>query len=137
MAKKTENKKSSEKNLGGRPSKLPLINKEHFEGMCRIQCTKDEICSIFEIHEETLTKWCHVTYSLGFSDIYKKLSSTGKMSLRRQQFKTAEAGNVTMQIWLGKQYLGQTDKVESANTNIITETALDRIENIVKKRFSK
>jgi hypothetical protein len=103
MAKKIENKKSSEKNLGGRPSKLPLINKEHFEGMCRIQCTKDEICSIFEIHEETLTKWCHVTYSLGFSDIYKKLSSTGKMSLRRQQFKTAESGNVTMQIWLGKQ----------------------------------
>ena len=121
------------KNLGGRPSKLPLINKEHFEGMCRIQCTKDEICSIFEIHEETLTKWCHVTYNLGFSDIYKKLSSTGKMSLRRQQFKTAEAGNVTMQIWLGKQYLGQTDKVESKNETVETsETVFDKLAKALK-----
>ena len=42
-----------------------------------------------------------------------------------------------MQIWLGKQYLGQTDKVESKNENMNTETALDRIEQIVKKRFEK
>jgi hypothetical protein len=26
------------------------------------------------------------------------------------QWKTAEAGNPTMQIWMGKQYLGQQDK---------------------------
>ena len=110
-------KKVVKKNLGGRPSKLPLINKEHFEGMCKIQCTKDEMCGIFQVHEETLTRWCHAEYSMGFSDIYKKLASTGKMSLRRQQFKSAENGNVTMQIWLGKQWLGQTDKVESDNKN--------------------
>lgn len=35
---------------------------------------------------------------------------SGKASLRRMQFKTAESGNATMQIWLGKQYLGQKDK---------------------------
>ena len=34
----------------------------------------------------------------------------GRASLRRMQFKNAQAGNVTMQIWLGKQYLGQQDK---------------------------
>ena len=118
-------------------SKLPLINKEHFEGMCKIQCTKDEMCAIFQIDEVTLTKWCKETYGVGFSDVYKSKSSTGKMSLRRQQFKSAENGNVTMQIWLGKQWLGQTDKVESRNENMYTETALDRIEKIVKKRFEK
>lgn len=36
----------------------------------------------------------------------------GKASLRRMQFKSAEDGNVTMQIWLGKQMLGQRDKSE-------------------------
>ena len=85
--------------------------------MCQIQCTKDEMCAIFQIDEGTLTKWCKEVYGVGFSDIYKSKSSTGKMSLRRQQFKSAEAGNITMQIWLGKQYLGQTDKVESDNNN--------------------
>ena len=85
--------------------------------MCKIQCTKDEICAIFQIDEKTLTKWCQETYNVGFSDIFKTKSSGGKMSLRRRQFKSAEEGNVTMQIWLGKQYLGQTDKVEEKITN--------------------
>lgn len=132
MAKKIENKEVK-KNLGGRPSKLPLINQEHFEGMCRIQCTKDEMCGIFGVHEETLTKWCHQKYGVGFSDIYKKFASTGKMSLRRQQFKSAENGNVTMQIWLGKQYLGQTDKVESRNENIETsDVVFDKLAKALK-----
>ena len=131
MAKKIENKEVK-KNLGGRPSKLPLINQEHFEGMCRIQCTKDEICGILDIDEGTLTKWCKETYNLGFSDIYKKKSSTGKMSLRRQQFKSAENGNVTMQIWLGKQYLGQTDKIEQKQEDkldVLIETLGSAIKN--------
>ena len=128
------------KNKGGRPSKLPDINKQQFEVMCQIQCTKDEMCNIFQIDEGTLTKWCKATYGVGFSDIYKNKSSTGKMSLRRHQFKSAENGNVTMQIWLGKQYLGQTDKSEIKNENELgnkTLSALEKIESIVKKRFSK
>jgi hypothetical protein len=34
----------------------------------------------------------------------------GKSSLRRLQWKSALGGNVVMQIWLGKQYLGQRDE---------------------------
>ena len=45
------------------------------------------------------------------------MSVTGKISLRRWQFKSAEAGNVTMQIWLGKQYLGQREQIETDNKN--------------------
>jgi len=33
----------------------------------------------------------------------------GRSSLRRLQWKSATNGNITMQIWLGKQYLGQRD----------------------------
>ena len=92
---------------GGRPKKE--VDKKAFENLCSLQCTKDEICGFFDIHEETLTRWCHDTYGEGFSDVYKKKSASGKMSLRRMQFRTAEAGNATMQIWLGKQYLEQKD----------------------------
>ena len=128
----------AEKNKGGRPSKLPDINKQQFEAMCQIQCTKDEMCAIFQIDEVTLTKWCKQTYGIGFSDIYKSKSSTGKMSLRRQQFKSAENGNVTMQIWLGKQYLGQTDKVEAKNENTNTnETVFSQLKEVLKNEKSK
>ena len=106
-------------NKGGRPQKN--IDKKTFENLCAIQCTKDEICGIFDIDEKTLTRWCKDTYNEGFSDVFKRKSQTGKMSLRRTQFKLAEK-NPTVAMWLGKQYLGQRDNIEvkAENTNRIT-----------------
>jgi hypothetical protein len=37
----------------------------------------------------------------------------GTRSLRRLQYEAAKTGNVTMQIWLGKQWLGQKDRTET------------------------
>ena len=105
--------------------KLDVLNidKKTFENLCAIQCTKDEICGIFDIDEKTLTRWCKDIYNEGFSDVFKRKSQTGKMSLRRTQFKLAEK-NPTMAIFLGKQYLGQRDNVEvehTANNGILTD----------------
>lgn len=102
-----------EKNLGGRPKKQ--IDQKMFENMCGIQCTKDEICSILDIDEKTLTRWCQETYGIGFSEIREKKSQVGLMSLRRTQFKLAET-NTAMAIFLGKQYLGQKDVLEEPIT---------------------
>jgi hypothetical protein len=55
-------------------------------------------------------------YNDTFSNIYKKYSDGGKMSLRRTQFKLAEK-NATLSIWLGKQYLGQRDIIENINND--------------------
>ena len=63
-----------------------------------------------EWSEGTIERWCKRTYELGFADAYKKFSATGKTSLRRHQFDLAKKGNAAMLIWLGKQYLGQSDK---------------------------
>ena len=44
----------------------------------------------------------------------------GKQSLRRMQHQVAMKGNVKMLIWLGKQVLGQTEKIDTnvnANDN--------------------
>lgn len=102
-----------EKNKGGRPP--IIIDKKIFEMLCKLQCTKDEICAnVIDngIDEKTLTKWCIENYGEGFSDIFKKKSSDGKISLRRLQWKAAHEGNTTMLVWLGKQYLSQADKNE-------------------------
>jgi hypothetical protein len=45
-----------------------------------------------------------------FADIIKKGRETMKSSLRRFQYTSAKSGSVPMQIWMGKQYLGQRDK---------------------------
>lgn len=99
------------------------INKDQFERLCGLQCTLEEIASFFKCSEDTIERWCKREYededgkAQTFADVYKKHSATGKMSLRRWQFRSAESGNVTMQIWLGKQYLGQKDEQEIAITN--------------------
>ena len=70
--------------------------------------------------EDTVERWCVRTYELGFAECSKKFSAGGKTSLRRHQFELAKKGNATMLIWLGKQYLGQTDRpcVEEADEDI-------------------
>lgn len=95
----------------GRPKKE--IDQEVFEGLCRIQCTLEEIASWFKCSEDTIERWCKRTYAQTFAESYKKYSASGKISLRRAQMKLAEK-NATMAIWLGKQYLGQKDDEKTA-----------------------
>lgn len=43
-----------------------------------------------------------------------------KERLKRKQIQVAMQGNVTMLIWLGKQYLGQAEKIEESGEYKIT-----------------
>jgi hypothetical protein len=99
------------------------ISDEDFAKMVRmveVCCTQDEICSIFGITEPTLdTRLKERGYS-NFLDFYKKHSSEGKQSLRRLQWAAAQEGNTSMLIWLGKQWLGQSDKQMVDTTHTIT-----------------
>lgn len=95
------------KNKGGRPKKE--LDYEMIEKLSMIQCTQDEIASCLNVNVKTLRA------DDKFLDLYKKGQEKGKMSLRRIQYKLAER-NSAMAIWLGKQYLGQTEKVENVNS---------------------
>lgn len=56
------------------------------------------------------------TFSRNFKDIYLKGREQGKGVVRNLQNKAAQNGNVTMLIWLGKQYLGQRETPETEVT---------------------
>lgn len=96
----------------GRPVKI--ISQTDFEKLCGLQCTKPEICAFLDVTDKTLDKWIKKTYkdSTGkgmlFSQVYEQKRSVGKISLRRSQFRLAET-NAAMAIFLGKNYLGQSD----------------------------
>lgn len=87
------------------------IDQEEFEKLCVLQCTQEEICGWFGVTDKTLNSWCKRTYEQSFSEIFKEKRGVGKISLRRAQFRLAEK-NANMAIWLGKQYLGQSDRGE-------------------------
>lgn len=94
--------KSQDKNKGGRPRKS--LDVEMIEKLASIGCTIEEIASVVGCCRDTLHR--------RFSDTLKKGQDTAKVSLRRMQWRSAATGNVTMQIWLGKNMLGQSNKHE-------------------------
>lgn len=93
----------------GRP--LKDIDKKTFEKLCALQCTEEEIAGWFNCHIDTICNWCKREYGKTFSEIYKEKRELGKISLRRAQWKLAEK-NASMAIFLGKNYLGQSDRQE-------------------------
>lgn len=75
--------------------------------LARIHCTNEEmaLCLGFSVsYWYDLLKRDHK-----LSEGVEKARGEGRASLRRLQWQNATQGNVTMQIWLGKQILSQTD----------------------------
>ncbi len=83
---------------------LKEIDEKLVERLASIHCTNIEIAAIVECSVDTLDR--------RFADLIAKAKANGKMSLRRMQWELASKGNATMQIFLGKAILGQTDMVQ-------------------------
>lgn len=101
----------------GNATKINLSQKPQrvaFEAACRMRATTQEITHLLGLRDEkTLKKACLDHYGKPFSEVYAMKSAEGVISLRRAQWMSAvQDRNVTMMIWLGKQYLGQKDRFE-------------------------
>lgn len=83
-----------------------------------MQCTDEEVCALLKVSDETLRNWEKSTPEI--LEALKTGRAEGRRSLRRKQWQVAMGDaenkpNPAMLIWLGKQYLGQTDKQEVAD----------------------
>ena len=90
---------------------VKVIDTKTVEAMAAIGCTTDEIASVVGCSDKLLeTRY--------FAHMVNGRVKRNE-SLRRMQWKAARAGNIAMLIWLGKQYLGQSDKqdVNHGNTD--------------------
>ncbi len=111
--------------MTGRPKKI--IDWAKVEILCHMQCTQEEICAVIDVCEDTLNLKSKEDNGCCFSAFYKQKRKGGKASLRRSQWLNAiDNKNTTMQIWLGKQYLGQSDKNEIDQTNKNIEINIDK-----------
>jgi len=90
----------------GRPRKLNIDYKT-VEALSSLQCSDDEMASIFGVSGTTFR--AELLRSPALAEAIEKGRQSGKINLRRAQWKSAMGGNVVMQIWLGKQYLDQRD----------------------------
>lgn len=91
-------------NYGGRP-KLPFSPTAIYR-LSLLGFTTKEIADFLDVSVSTIYRRLREPE---FRDAYTKGKANVKISVRRSQFRLAMAGNVRMQIWLGKQFLGQKD----------------------------
>jgi hypothetical protein len=112
----------AEKRKAGRPPALEPDEKTvtTVKGLGRIQATTKECAAVLGVTEKTFIEFRKRHPEI--QSAYEEGVGAGRASLRRRQFKAAEAGNATMLVWLGKQYLGQTDK-QDINTAVTTNAS--------------
>jgi len=63
------------------------------------------------LHIETLSNKIKEKHGLSFPEYKNKRQEGLRINLLKKQYDVAMSGNVSMLIWLGKQYLKQSDKV--------------------------
>jgi len=98
-------------------SKVP-IDERLVQALARIGCTYDEIATVTGISNATLRRRCKDIVARGHDEM--------KTSLRRWQYEKAKEGSVPMLIWLGKQFLGQKDRIdETRREEIVTIEPFD------------
>lgn len=92
------------------------INWPDFDKLCAMQCTVLEIASWFDCSEDTIKRAVKRRWHMPFEEYAASKKLKGNISIRRQQFERAQAGDKTMLIWWGKQYLGQQDRAQAEHT---------------------
>lgn len=102
------------------------IDKKQFENLCGLHCTQIEICSFFDIDENTLNAWCKRVYKKNFSEVFRLKKGTGKISLRRRGWLMTE--NVPS-VWIfhAKNYLGMKDNPDDVSDNNAAKAIADAI----------
>ena len=97
---------------GGRPIKLiSEQGKAFIVKMAGIMCTDEEIAALMSDEYESISvdTLLNENNKATFTECKAKGQATGKASLRRNQFALSKV-NANMAIFLGKNYLDQTDK---------------------------
>lgn len=98
--------------------KPPAIDNEQLELLASYGCTNAEIAAMARISVRTLQR--------SYLEYVDRGRVNLAMSLRRKQTQMALEGNVAMLIWLGKQYLGQSERQNTdANLNHTATITVD------------
>lgn len=113
--------------------KMVEIDKEEFEKLCELQCTEKEIAAFFGVSTAGVGKWCSRTYwdddgnPMNFEQVFEEKRQAGFISLRRSNWKLIKQGNVPLNIFYSKNYLGLSDNPSgtiddgvTVNVNIVS-----------------
>ena len=120
----------------GEPAKMGRPLKEYdakvFADLIGIGCGCDKICWFFRdeagkpTNIDTLSRWCVRTFGMTFQEYRRQNGAMFlKIQLRKNQISLSKT-SAAMAIFLGKNYLGQTDEpVATEGKNELLQSLLD------------
>ncbi len=94
----------------GRPEKP--FDWELLGKLAQLPIRAEDIGYTMDLSVDTISRRIKESLNVTFAEYLEQKRSRLRSSLMGKQFETAMGGNVTMMIWLGKNYLDQKDKVD-------------------------
>jgi hypothetical protein len=83
------------------------------EKLCGMQCTDEEVAAFFDVSSRTIERRRHVQR---FREVMDRARAKGRVSVRRNLFRLANAGNIAAAIFLAKNLLGYKDVVANEHS---------------------
>ena len=130
----------------GRPK--AKIDLDELEKLCGMQCTDEEIAAFFGVSAKTIERRKDISK---FREVMDRARAKGRVSVRRNLFRLANAGNIAAAIFLAKNLLGYRDVVNTEHTGAaggpiqvaskpdfsqLTDEELDQLRTIADKALS-
>ena len=109
-------------------------------------CEGTEVAAHLGISFDTLERRIKQEFNADFADYKRQKRAKGEVLLRELQLKEAKKGNIPMLIFLGKNYLKQTDrtdhtsggeKIQSMDLSKLTDIELNELKRLAGKASTK
>lgn len=98
------------------------IDFDALEKMASIHCTQEEISFILGVSIDTLERAVKRKHGVTYAEFCRQKRAFGKMSLRRAMWqKATQEKDNTLMIWLAKNHLGMTDRIQTDETVTVKE----------------
>lgn len=100
----------------GRPK--IAIDFKYLDVICQRPISGEDVAAIMEVSKDTLERAVKKEFGITFAAFKDKKMSKLRLTILDKQLEILKKGNVTMAIWLGKQYCGQKDKTEISSDEV-------------------
>jgi len=118
----------------GRPEKE--MNWVLLDSILQLGARLIDCAEMLDMSEDSVQNKIKDEYGCTFSVYRERKMSKIRMRLLQKQYDVAMLGNVSMLIWLGKNILNQSDKMETKTVEVSKEdtiTLIKEAQNIVEK----
>ena len=119
----------------GRP--VIELDEHQLKSLMRLTPSLKDTADFFDVSEDKIEMTIRAKWGLTFSEFRDKNAVQSRLGIKRKMIEKALAGDNTMLIWLSKNMLGMTDKVEQKQEITFSNLSNEEIDARIKELEAK